>query len=212
MKFVIFGANGSMGRRYTAICKNMGHTVLPIEIGQTLSPTEDFDYAIIATPTKTHFDIVKKLLPYNKTILCEKPVCFNLRRVKELRLLDKRHLVKVVCNWKFVKGMLPFNHNKIEYNFYNTGKDGLYYDCCQLVLLSHGSCILRTTSPTFMATVNGKSISLTNIENSYITMIEKLINHPEELWELKEGFEMTRLCNKLNVNRKVSLPRGIQLI
>ncbi len=46
--------------------------------------TEDIDAAVVSTPTKTHYDIVKFLLKHSINVLVEKPLTTNLKEAKEL--------------------------------------------------------------------------------------------------------------------------------
>lgn len=49
------------------------------------------DVVIIATPTFTHLDIAKKVLPKVKTVLIEKPLAINLKEIKEFEKYSKSH-------------------------------------------------------------------------------------------------------------------------
>lgn len=49
--------------------------------------TVDFDALVVATPTQTHFDIVKKALAFKKPILVEKPICSTPEEGEELQRL-----------------------------------------------------------------------------------------------------------------------------
>ncbi|MBK1973533.1 Gfo/Idh/MocA family oxidoreductase [Campylobacter sp. TTU-622] len=49
------------------------------------------DVVIIATPTFTHLDIAKKVLPKVKTILVEKPLAMNLKEIKEFEKYAKTY-------------------------------------------------------------------------------------------------------------------------
>lgn len=52
---------------------------------------QDNDIVIIATPTFTHLDIAKKVLPKVKTVLIEKPLAMNLKEIKEFEKYSKSH-------------------------------------------------------------------------------------------------------------------------
>ena len=43
----------------------------------------DVDYVFVCTPTKTHYEIVKKCLEYRKNVFCEKPFTGNFDKAKE---------------------------------------------------------------------------------------------------------------------------------
>lgn len=56
---------------------------------------EDFDFAIVATPSGTHFDIAVKLLEANKNVLIEKPACLRIEQIEYLEKLSKAR--KLMC-------------------------------------------------------------------------------------------------------------------
>ena len=45
---------------------------------------DDIDAAIVSTPTKTHYEIVKFLLKHEVNVLVEKPLTTNLKDAEEL--------------------------------------------------------------------------------------------------------------------------------
>jgi UDP-N-acetylglucosamine 3-dehydrogenase len=49
----------------------------------------DFDALVIATPTQTHFEVVKELLALKKPILVEKPICSTPEQGEELIKLSR---------------------------------------------------------------------------------------------------------------------------
>jgi hypothetical protein len=197
MKVAVFGSNGSMGKRYMAILKFLKIKAVPIEIGDTWDSTT-FDRAIVAIPTDDHFDLLTELLPLNKPILCEKPLSKDLKEIKILENLDKYGWIRVVSNWNFLPQVL-FIHNEVEYDHYNTGKDGLFWDCCQLLMIARDSkCEIKNTSPVFKATINNLSVSLDDIAMSYVTMVQRWMVNKNDLWILSDAYEMSsRVINRI---------------
>jgi len=55
---------------------------------QELKPLH-FDAVIVATPTQTHFEVVKEVFSYKKPILVEKPICSTASQGEELMRLAK---------------------------------------------------------------------------------------------------------------------------
>lgn len=51
----------------------------------------DFDAAIVATPVRTHYEIVKQLLQAKKHVLCEKILSSELSEIEGLNNLAKQH-------------------------------------------------------------------------------------------------------------------------
>ena len=57
--------------------------------------SQDFDFAIVATPSGTHYDISCKILNANKNVLIEKPACL---RIEEIMHLEKIALSRnLIC-------------------------------------------------------------------------------------------------------------------
>jgi predicted dehydrogenase len=56
----------------------------------------EINAAVISTPIKTHFEIAKKLVLSNISLLIEKPVCETAKEVKALISLSKRHHVRIM--------------------------------------------------------------------------------------------------------------------
>ena len=60
----------------------------------------DFDAAIIATPTSTHYEIVKKMLKMNKHIFCEKPLTNSYKTTFEL--IEEANQKKLILHTNFL--------------------------------------------------------------------------------------------------------------
>lgn len=54
-------------------------------------PLDNIDAFVIVTPNFTHHDIITRLLPLNKAILAEKPVCTTLEQCDDLLRLIENH-------------------------------------------------------------------------------------------------------------------------
>lgn len=55
----------------------------------------DFDFAIVATPSGTHFEIAKEVLKAGRNVLIEKPACLRVDQITELQNLSNER--KLVC-------------------------------------------------------------------------------------------------------------------
>ena len=66
---------------------------------------EDFEAALIVTPTSSHFSIAKDLIKKGKHIFCEKPLCSKTAEASELRDLGREHncLIQVGHSERFHK-------------------------------------------------------------------------------------------------------------
>lgn len=56
---------------------------------------QDFDFAIVATPSGTHFKIAKEVLKADRNVLIEKPACLRVDQITELQKLSTER--KLVC-------------------------------------------------------------------------------------------------------------------
>ena len=79
---------------------------------------ESFDFAIIASNSEAHFENVKFAISLGiKNLLIEKPVCINLKELKSLVSLQKKHNLKIWVNherryhylYKYVKEQIQSN-------------------------------------------------------------------------------------------------------
>jgi hypothetical protein len=78
----------------------------------------------------------------------------------------------------------PKNTNKnTHYDFFKTGGDGLYWDCINVIGLANGLVEINNTSPIWSCAINGKSLSLFDVDISYIHMIEDWLLRPFSNWD-----------------------------
>ena len=185
MRILIIGS-GNMGKRYKRILNYNNIETVDYDLTEKFGGVElhniDFDKAIIATPTNDHFEYCKKLVSLDKDFLCEKPVSKNPEEIKTLIELAECD-VRMVCNWIFTApSMVPFMKDNchIYYDYYNTGRDGLEWDIIQLIHLASDfkSLEVVTESPVFNAAINNIPITQTDIEKSYLSMLEMWIEEP----------------------------------
>lgn len=197
MKILVVGALGSMGQRYIACLKFLKQDVVEIDVGGMWP--RNIDRCIIATPTNTHYDMCVKAISYRIPFLCEKPLDKDPDKIQDLIERSYKYSVlgHLVCNWRFLDQMGEKKQNQIYYDFYNTGKDGIGWDCIQIIYLDHHWPQIKTDSPLFDVKVNGKTVTLRDIAQSYITMLKAWLDIREGLgfvpglWDLKEAQEAT---------------------
>jgi len=196
----LIGGNGSIGRRYQAVLNYIKEPYLVIEKDDdpAILDRPDITHAIIATPTETHMEWCERAAHKNIWFLCEKPLSKHREEIKPL--LQKTGFV--VNNWAFVStNMNNTQANHLSYNFYNTGRDGLVWDVCQLVYLSHlanGILEVRTDSYEWAAHWNGVQVPYNFIEASYLQMVRAFITHDSKrLWSLADAYEMSGLCEEI---------------
>ncbi len=191
MKVLVIGSKGNMGRRYMAILKYLGVDALEKDLGDPFPDPDSFDRAIIASPTENHLDDIQEMVSFRRDYLCEKPIS---KDPSDIDLVMSSSVDgRMVCNWAFVKpnGRLKPGCNFIDYDCYNTGKDGLAWDCIQLVYLAQGMPTLKTKSPTFATYINRHGITLDDIAKSYVRMIKAWLQDPTQLWSLEDAKKAT---------------------
>lgn len=202
---VVLIGNGSIGKRYAAILRNLG---VEFDIYDSTAHTErvsewtKYDKAIVATPTETHTQICMELIFAKVPFLCEKPFTKDIRKAAILREAAETLGVPgfVVNNYGFVtRGRWP---QDLTYDFYNTGKDGIVWDVCQLVYLAklyRANLIVEKHSFTWDFYIDKEKIEYARIERSYEEMISMFLSgHTQGLWNLKAAVEMEAICQELH--------------
>lgn len=200
---LLIGGNGSIGRRYQAILEYLEEPYIvhdfPFLVSECNWP--DFDKAIIASPTNTHEHYCNLLSRMNKPFLCEKPLSKDVEASRRISEECKNGFV--VNNYAFVNTSVGFPPipATIDYDFYNTGRDGLVWDVCQLVYLAYISkaeLMVIRKSYTWHFQLNHWKVPYDCIEASYMQMIRAFLtdNHGR-LWNLKQGHQMTQICSDL---------------
>jgi hypothetical protein len=208
----LFGANGSIGRRYQCILNSLGVPFRAIEV-KDYPNWKGITKAIIATPTETHYPVSMLCEDAKVPYLLEKPVTKNVHEMNWMTPF--RTPGWMVNNYSFLApngefGKYPLE--SIEYNFYNTGKDGLHWDLCQLVWMSeltNADLKVETDSYTWTLKLNDVRIPYEDIEDSYAQMLLAFIEGDEEkLWPLKDGLALTKLLLEMEKNSKGYIHEG----
>lgn len=198
-KTLLVGCRGSIGRRYAAILAHLNQPYLGIDLNDP-EPEGHFTHAIIATPTSTHLELARKYSDF-MPVLVEKPLCTDELQLSEWKALKSRHPIYMVNNYSFLNTNpgFPPRVDKIEYNFYNTGRDGTAFDCIQLLYLGQkigAEVEIYKTSPVWDLWINDKlKVPYEWIEWSYVQMINAFISdRTQNLWPLSYGIEATELA------------------
>jgi hypothetical protein len=204
----VLGSRGSTGKRYLAILK---YLKIPCTGSDVQEPIPAGDASIIATPDIIHRTNVEDLMQHGyKRFLIEKPVS---RYPEDIVALQKLPVTcHMVCNWRFVEGMLPPGQNSIDYNSYNWGKPGrenAAWNLAQLIYLSApGKLHVSSQSPIWACLINDRPVRLGDIEKSYVDMIQAWIDgHDDQLWTLDDAKLMTEKC--LYYERGQSAANGV---
>jgi len=202
---LIIGSEGSMGTRYKSILNWIGVEYICSDIGdykeKFAQKVDSSSKIILCTPTDTHHKILQEIIPTGKTILCEKPISKSLFELSDiLNLCDKYR-----CNFNMTFQYSELVKNTAElpsfYNYFRTGKDGLFWDCLQIIALAKTSVDIRNTSPIWSCFINGQELYLSDMDEAYVSFIKKWINGEinqdhNDLFKIHEKTE--RLANGRN--------------
>lgn len=213
---LLVGSLGNMGRRYAKILDWINEPYYGIDIKESpwdYNIISKCDRAIIATPTENHFEWCKSLkIPW----LCEKPISKDIRQVEEIADHCKKTGVKgnMVCNWLFaantalLRAKFPPNHGvggwrggygdvalmgdmDIHYDHWHTGRDGLAWDCIQLIHMANlDKLVLLNNSPVLDCSINGHMIDMDLIAESYLIMISQWL-FGDGLWDMEDALTAT---------------------
>lgn len=201
-KILLVGHKGSIGKRYGAILTHLNQKWTGLDIGSE-DPGLDFTHVIIATPSETHLSLTQKYSE-RSNVLVEKPLTTSNLELVEWQAFKPKHPVFMVNNYSFLNTNpgFPPRVDKLEYNFYHTGKDGTALDCIQLLYLAHkigAELEVFKTSPIWELWVNDKlKVPYEWIEWSYVQMMNAFISDRfNHLWPLSYGIEATEVALNL---------------
>ena len=198
MKVLLIGGLGSIGRRYQAILRAFDVEFEIYDVHNQFTPLRklSFDKALVCTPTESHYSYCMELIHMGKPFLCEKPLSRDLYECTQIRdEAQKTGVVgNIVCNYKFLLEKLEGYHKQGQYHFtydyFNTGKEGTFWDCCQLVYLDP-KCTIKISSPVWLLSINTGFVNYQDLELSYVFMIQQWLAGSTDLWTLEDGVKMT---------------------
>jgi hypothetical protein len=200
MRSLVVGGLGSIGRRYQAILKHLKQDFEIYDITSSEPDLSTFTHAIIASPSEMHREHILRFAEH-MPVLCEKPICLRKEDLQIIRAMKPKHLVYMVNNYSFLNTNpgFPPRVDKIEYDFYNTGRDGTAMDCIQLLFLAEkigAELEVKKDSPVWDLWINDKlKVPYDWIEWSYVQMINAFLNgRTQHLWPLTFGIEATELA------------------
>ena len=177
-KVTIIGYRGNMGRRYGSILDYLGINWEGIEFGDLdRYPSDDTDGFIIATPTNSHLVHLLRYSMYNKPILVEKPVVKNRKDLDAV--MGMRVPVTMVNQYAFFPEVSE-GSGETRVNYYNTGNDGILWDCINLIGLAKEDVYLSNSSPIWQIKVNGNNLSRGMVDLSYVQMLYKWTSKPTD--------------------------------
>lgn len=191
MRSLVVGAGGNMGRRYSAILKYMGEEFDGVDVFDKKPDYTEYDKIIIATPTATHVQILSDIANSRSVnspkadVLCEKPVC-SPGTVGILPEICQAANLNLYCVNQYQYLPQVQKHPKAvgitSYDYWNSGRDGLSWDCFQLFKLASGDIVLRSNSPVWTCYINGVLIDLRDMDSAYVSMLADFLSSKTLLW------------------------------
>lgn len=174
---LLIGSEGSMGKRYQAIFNHLGLEYHKCDLkNNPIFNISLYDKIVLATPTDSHYDLLKQIIGHGRDILCEKPISKSVNEVIEILNLVK---TKENCkfNMVFQYGELaPSNNNPHQftsYDYFRTGNDGLKWDCLQIIALASGPIKIQNKSPYWKCMINDSELDLSTMDHAYVKFIKK---------------------------------------
>lgn len=186
MSILIVGANGSMGRRYRAIMGYLGKIVSLVDkddsMQSILAEAKNSTGVIIATPTDTHAEYIRQFSAMHMPILCEKPITKNIDELKALmgEVAARRVPFRMMMQYEMLAD--PARIGPSRYAYYNSGKDGLFWDCIQIIGLARSSVTLSNdiSQAVWRCMINGKAINPAHMDAAYIGYVQKWFKSPSQ--------------------------------
>ncbi len=183
MKIYIFGYNGNMASRYRAILAYLGHETAGED---TDGRHGDFalrasDAVIVATPTDTHMELIRKLLDVGKPVLCEKPIVRRADALGDLRSLMAdvvRSAMQLQMVSQYDHMIVPGGSGETRYDYWRSGPDGLAWDCLQIVWHAVDVPTLVAKSPVWDCSINGQRLCSMDMDKAYVDEIKGWLAAP----------------------------------
>lgn len=186
-RIALVGGYGNMGKRYACILKflKIEHYIIDLTTEKTILPGTTG--LLICTPTNTHYSVLKEYSRFELPILCEKPITKDPEELEKILQLPVNIRMMNQYEYFFRK---KDDVKKIEitdkpkpntyYNYYNTGQDGIRWDCINIIGLGlvHESKSIKVgnDSPIWECWIASKKIHRNEIDDSYIWNLEDWIN------------------------------------
>lgn len=194
----IVGVNGNMAQRYGAILTHIHQDWSGWDVGQDI---KDGDGYIVATPTRTHVDVIRSLMHLGKPILCEKPVTKNLSDLEKLLYDCEKAGTKLQMISQYDYLLDRAKTGPTVYDYYKHGSDGLYWDCINIIYHAQSSVLLKEKSPIWTCIINGHQLSLSDMDRAYICMLTDWTHDPkadyDRIWRAHDKvYQMEVSCKK----------------
>jgi hypothetical protein len=174
---LLVGSEGAQGKRYQAILKYLGKDFRRVDEiwGE---PTFDdpsvqpaaFSGIILATPTDTHIDQVRRYLGWRVPILVEKPFSKDVDALKALEPEANGVPLSLVMQYRHLA--IGTKQEPSFYDYFRHGNDGLTWDCLQTIALAKGPVRLSEASPVWNCVINGHMLNIADMDGAYIREVQ----------------------------------------
>lgn len=190
MSILVIGARGNMGRRYGSILTYLGKEWSGVDAEHNRHFVKDVaakaDGVIIATPTDTHASLIHLCADLGKPILCEKPLTKDMGEMSRVAQAVKDHATNLTMVYQYKEIIDPSSIGWTYYNNWSHGKDGLIWDCIQIIGLARSEVTLQEDSPLWRCRINGRKLHIQDMDRAYITMMSKWLRNPgQDIGEIK---------------------------
>lgn len=163
---LLLGSEGNMGKRYQAILRKLRISFTGVDKND-IRPKDKFSHVIIATPTDTHYDLIKEYKQYSVPILCEKPITTNPNELEQIMIWKaKLTMVNQYAHMQMFRAS-----GSSCYDYFKTGDDGLGWDCINILGMAKGKVTLMNKSPIWQCQLNGQTLRINDMDEAYISMI-----------------------------------------
>jgi len=154
----------------------------------------DAERIILCTPTENHFQYLQNLIPLQKPILCEKPITKKLSELEKVLSTVENHKTPFSMTFQYSELVNPLSEGPSLYRFFRSGKDGLVWDCLQIIGLAKGEIQLSNDSPVWRCVLNGTELNLGQMDFAYLNFVRKwtegrIYQSPEMLFKIHEKTE-----------------------
>jgi len=191
-KVFIVGIDGNMGQRYKACLTSIGVEVVGVDKNCNVGDHTRVDGYIIATPTSAHLSDLATYGQYEKPILCEKPLTTSLTSLETFAHKYRKYLINIrmVNQYKYLIDQHSYGdttYGDTTYDYFRSGKDGLAWDCINIVGLSNKRPVLESTSPVWYCMINGTTLGIEKMDRAYVAMIKDWVRDPRPNWAYAYG-------------------------
>jgi hypothetical protein len=194
---IIVGASGRIGERYKAVLNHLGRKFYSYDaqfkparfkketaiLASDLKAKSMVKPVLIATPSRTHYAVLEKFYKLGyREFLIEKPMFTEVAQYAAAECL-KGVDIRGIANYKWIDG----KQGVTEYDHFDAGKESPEWNLFQIIALARGELILKSESPTWQCTLNGRKLSLEEVHQSYITQMDKFFKNREDCLGLGEA-------------------------